>query len=231
MQLAVTLSLTVVLVLAALRARAVTRSGAVSGAALAVLFALMPTPAVFVTFVFFVVGGTGVSRIGLTIKEARGIAQERSGARGASHALANAGFAGLAAALFLLGIIDGVTATILGCGSLAAALSDTVSSELGQAFGGRPRHVIGWREVEWGTDGAVSTAGTAAGVGAAAAAAFLAITGGCPAMVAVMCGGVGGNLVDTLIGATLEPRLGRAGNAVVNVLGSSSGGLIALLLA
>lgn len=227
---AAAVAITVLLVAAALKSRAVTPSGAAAGGGLAILFALMPALAAFCSFVLFVVAGTGVSRVGLAVKRGRGVAQERSGARGAIHALANAGFAGAMVVLWLAGLTPAGAATLMACGSLAAALSDTVSSELGQAWGARPRHVLTLQRVAWGTDGAVSAAGTAAGLAAAVLAAFVARAAGCDALAAVTVGGVGGNLVDTLLGASVEARLGRAGNTLVNIAGSAAGGLITLAL-
>lgn len=223
-----TLTLLAVLVAVALRARAVTISGAATGAALGALFVFMPGHACFTAFALFVVAGSAASKIGLATKESRGIAQERGGARGAGNALANVGFAGLAALAHHLDQLDALPTTLAICGSLAAALSDTVSSEVGQAFGGRPFHVTKFRRVPWGTDGAVSLMGTAAGALAAAALAALCLPS---AFLAVALGGLAGNLTDTFFGATLEPRLGRYGNATVNFLGSAAGGCVAVLLA
>jgi hypothetical protein len=52
--------------------------------------------------------------------------------------------------------------------ALAEAAADTVSSEIGQVLGGRPRMITNLRAVEPGSDGAVSVAGTVAGLVAAA---------------------------------------------------------------
>ena len=53
--------------------------------------------------------------------------------------------------------------------ALAEAAADTVSSEIGQAVGGVPRLVTNWKLAPSGTDGAITLAGTAAGVVAAIA--------------------------------------------------------------
>ena len=48
--------------------------------------------------------------------------------------------------------------------ALVEATADTVSSEIGQAFGGAPVMLVGLRRVDIGTDGAVTLLGSGAGV-------------------------------------------------------------------
>ena len=55
----------------------------------------------------------------------------------------------------------------VGLAALAEAAADTVSSEIGQVWGGQPRIIISLRLAEPGTDGAISLNGTLAGVVAA----------------------------------------------------------------
>jgi uncharacterized protein (TIGR00297 family) len=96
--------------------------------------------------------------------------------------------------------------------------ADTVSSEIGQAFGGDPVLITGLRRVEPGTDGAVTLPGTCAGV---AAAAVVAIAGGwamhlnAAAIVTSLGAGIGGLFFDSFLGATVERR-GWIGNDLVN---------------
>ena len=118
----------------------------------------------------------------------------------------------------------------VGLAALAEAAADTVSSEVGQVFGGRPRMITTLREVEPGTDGAISLAGTLAGVVAAAivAGAGTLALGGDRIMFAVSCaGGVFGLFFDSLLGATLEER-GWLNNDAVNFLSTGSAAAFAL---
>src|SRR5260370_22935822 len=102
--------------------------------------------------------------------------------------------------------------------ALVEATADTVSSEIGQAFGGDPVLIAGLRRVEPGTDGAVTLLGSCAGV---AAAALVAIAGGwamhlsAGAMLTSLGAGIGGFFFDSLLGATVERR-GLPGNCLGN---------------
>jgi uncharacterized membrane protein len=64
---------------------------------------------------------------------------------------------------------------LMSLAALTEATADTVSSEIGQAFGGRPVMVLSFRRVEPGADGAVTFVGSCAGV---AGGALVAIAGG-----------------------------------------------------
>jgi len=86
------------------------------------------------------------------------------------------------------------------------------------------------RTMEPGTDGAISLAGTAAGVGAAgivATAGALAMSGGATMMGIAWTGGVFGLFFDSLLGATLERR-GWLNNDGVNFLSTASAAAFAL---
>jgi uncharacterized protein (TIGR00297 family) len=102
--------------------------------------------------------------------------------------------------------------------ALVEATADTVSSEIGQAFGGDPVLILGLRRVEPGTDGAVTLPGSCAGV---AAAALVAIAGGwamhlnAAAIATSLGAGIAGLFFDSLLGATVERR-GWIGNDLVN---------------
>ncbi len=95
-------------------------------------------------------------------------------------------------------------------GALAAASSDTWSTEIGTLFGGTPRMITTRAEVEPGMSGGVSLAGFGA---AAAGAVFIALLGSLSVpqhhtrlAIAAAIGGFGGGLADSLIGATVQSR-------------------------
>jgi uncharacterized protein (TIGR00297 family) len=156
-------------------------------------------PALIVLFALTFVA----TRSGRAAKEKRGLAEARSGRR-ASQIVANLGVAALCASM-------GWT---FGClAALAEAAADTVSSEVGQAFGGRAWLVTTFRRVPAGEDGGMSLAGTCAGMGAAA----LVVWAGClpQAFWPVFAAACAGLVFDSVLGATVEQR-GWIGNDLVN---------------
>ncbi len=120
---------------------------------------------------------------------------------------------------------------LLAC--LAEATADTVSSEIGAAFGGRPFLITTFRRVEPGTDGAVSLLGTVAGcLGAGFVVAVGMWSMGLPLRegLTAFVGGIAGLMFDSFLGATVERR-GWLGNDWVNFLSTIAGGVVAWWLA
>jgi uncharacterized protein (TIGR00297 family) len=118
--------------------------------------------------------------------------------------------------------------------ALAEAAADTVSSEIGQAIGGTPRLVTRWTKVPQGTDGAVTVAGTAAGIVAAALVVGVVFAFAAPLGrhgFGVCSGaGIAVTFADSLLGATLERR-GLIGNNTVNFLSTLVAAAIAFAFA
>jgi uncharacterized protein (TIGR00297 family) len=152
------------------------------------------------------------TRFGRRRKEQAGLAEPKTGRR-ASQVLANLGVAGLCA---------GAATPILFAACLAAlaeATADTVSSEMGQALGGRTLLLTTWKEVPAGTDGGISVAGTMLGASAAGLMVLVtALTTNLPwlAGMVILGAGISGLLFDSLLGATVERR-GWLGNDLVNL--------------
>jgi uncharacterized protein (TIGR00297 family) len=179
-------------------------------------------------FAFFVMG-TACTKVGYAKKAALGIAQERGGRRGAKNAIANTG----AGVIFLfLAVATPHTAlfTIAMIAAFATAAADTVSSEIGQAFGRTTYLVTSFRRVPPGTDGAVSAEGTLAGIAASAIiAALAAATGmiGSAGIAIVIAAAFAGTTLESYLGATLE-RMKAVDNEVVNFANTLAGGLAAM---
>jgi uncharacterized protein (TIGR00297 family) len=183
---------------------------------------------------FFGIGGLS-SQFRYEEKLERGIAEANEGARGSGNVLANS-LAALAAVLFAaaspnLGLPRALFLFAF-AGAVAAALADTLSSEIGGLYDD-PRLVTSMDVVEPGQDGAVTWQGTAAGVvGALVIAAIgggLVATIGLPGVAIVTAAGVIGMFVDSLLGATIEG--GRVGNQGVNFLATAAAAIAGGLLA
>jgi uncharacterized protein (TIGR00297 family) len=183
------------------------------------------------------------TRTGRVRKGRLGLSEGRRG-RSASQVAANLGIASwlafpfgqialrfpytsrhVASDLYLL---TGVRLMVLA--ALTEATADTVSSEIGQAFGGTPILLTTLRRVAPGTDGAITLLGTIAGI---AAAALIAITG-IPAMgmsvaecAVAFAAGVAGLFFDSLLGATVESR-GWIGNDLVNFFSTAFAAAVSL---
>lgn len=221
-------ALALLLPLAALASwlRAVSISGVLGGLALGMMLATATTPAPLAVFILFVVVGSLGTRLGRRRKEELGVAQGDGGRRGFLHAVANAGPSGLLvlASSLGLGLAGDRTIAAMACGGLAAMLADTSASEWGQWLGSRPRDILSWKPVPVGADGGVSAVGlVAAALAAALCGVLAAIWLGAGAILPVATAGFAGNLVDSLLGSVIEPRLGRHGGALVNALAATSG--------
>jgi uncharacterized protein (TIGR00297 family) len=182
------------------------------------------------------------TRVGRSQKERLGTAEQRRG-RAAAQIAANLGAAALvtndASQTWLSNsnwshwlVTAQMPLTAAALAALAEAAADTVSSEIGQVLGGRPRMVTTLSAAEPGTDGAVSLAGTLAGmVGAAIVSALGAVAlRGNAELFSVSCvSAVFGLFFDSLLGATLE-RAGWLNNDAVNFLSTLSAAAFALVV-
>jgi uncharacterized protein (TIGR00297 family) len=172
------------------------------------------------------------TKIGKAKKERLGTGESKRG-RNAAQVAANLGAAALAASFpygafrpepVLLPSLAAVTA-FMSLTALAEAAADTVSSEIGQVFGGEPRMITTLRKVSKGTDGGITLAGTLAGAVASLLIMFVAFwaTKGTHFLgdwVSICLGAAGGTfglLFDSVLGATLERR-GLLNNDAVNFL-------------
>lgn len=180
------------------------------------------------------------TKIGKAKKERLGTGEGKRG-RNAAQVAANLGIAALAAQSIQLiqtphDWAGELFLSIAALTALAEAAADTVSSEIGQVFGGEPLMLTTLQRVPPGTDGGVSLAGTFAGATAA-----LIVAGVGSAMLftdlprqghftlAGMIGLAGtlGLLFDSLLGAMLE-RKGYLNNDAVNFLSTMSAAVFGL---
>jgi uncharacterized protein (TIGR00297 family) len=188
-----------------------------------------------VLIVFFAVGGLA-AKYRYDEKSERGVAEENEGARGSGNVLGNAAVALVAVVGFAATShvpVDGILFRVAFAGSLAAAMSDTLSSEIGCLFDD-PRLITTLERVEPGTDGGVTWQGTiigtvGSGIVTGVAVPLFGFETPLLAALIVGCGGVVGMVIDSLLGATVEG--GRIGNQTVNFLATLSGAVVSAALA
>ncbi|MGF1486036.1 MAG: TIGR00297 family protein [Prochloraceae cyanobacterium] len=184
---------------------------------------------------FYFLVGSGVTRIGIKEKESLGIAEKRSGARGPENVWGSALTAAICALLILF--VDRTIQQLLFLAyvaSFATKLSDTTASEVGKAYGKRTFLITTLKPVERGTEGAVSLEGTLAGIIASIAIAIVGwqanIISSVGVIWCVIAAFVATNL-ESVIGATLQSKFDWMTNEVVNFINTSSGAIVAILLA
>lgn len=194
----------------------------------------------YIVVLFYFLVGSAVTRIGMAQKEAEGIAEKRSGARGPENVWGSA----LTAALCALGTlvvpilnVDKLITSLLLLGyvaSFSTKLSDTCASEVGKAYGKRTYLITTLQAVPRGTEGAVSLEGTLAGVVGSTAIALLGWGVGLidlPGVLFCVLAAFIATNIESVIGATLQAKIGWLTNEVVNILNTLIGAIAAVLIA
>ncbi|WP_394739260.1 DUF92 domain-containing protein [Natronococcus roseus] len=235
-EIAIALAITAALGYASYALETASIAGMLTGVLLGLLTIVLGGYGWFVVLIsFFAIGGLS-TKFRYDRKEDLGVAEDNNGARGTGNVLGNAAVGlvavlGYAASEAAFLPIDAELFLFAFAGSVATAMSDTLSSEIGSVFE-QPRLITTLEPVEPGTDGGVTWQGEVAGVvGAAIVAvisyALFAEVGVVGAAIIVTAGFVG-MTVDSLLGATLEgPLLGNQG---VNFLATLSGAIVCALL-
>jgi uncharacterized protein (TIGR00297 family) len=219
---------------AAFAVRSVDVSGALSAIAVGTaVTAGLGLPGLALMIAFFVIG-TAATKLGYRVKAARGIAQERGGARGWRHALANGSvpaFLALAAAMAPPPLRD--LLALAYAAAVGTAAADTCSSEVGKAYGRRTFLITTLRPVPPGTEGAVSLEGTLGGFAGAllvGATGVLAGLFGWDAALLVAVAGLLGSLAESVIG-TVATRRGWMDDHLLNATNTAIGALAVVLIA
>lgn len=188
----------------------------------------------YVVVMFYFLVGSGVTRIGMEEKEAAGIAEKRSGARGPENVWGSA-LTGAVCAVGTLVFPQFAPLLLLGyVASLATKLSDTCGSEVGKAYGKRTFLITTLQPVARGTEGAVSLEGTLAGVVGSIAIAFIGWGVGLINLTGVTICAVAAFIatnLESVIGATLQSKFDWMTNEVVNLINTLIGAISAVLLA
>jgi len=211
--------------------RSVSRSGAVLGFVLGVLVYLGWGWKSFLILLAMVVLGSLATQLGYARKAERGVAERAGGARSWREALANISPGAFFAVLVITTHHERAFLTAF-VAAFAEAAGDTVASEIGQWLSPRAYLITTLQAVPAGENGGISPAGTAAGVFASLLLAMLGLTLGLTSAggaAVAFSAAVAGNLLDSVLGATLERR-GLVTNGVVNFAGTSFAGALALAL-
>ncbi len=184
-------------------------------------------PALGCLLLLFVLG-TAASLWRKRQKEALGLAQEGDGQRSARHAFSNAGVAGVCGLLAWVFPAQAALLLIMLVGSLASATGDTWSSELGNLYGRRYLDLRTGKRGQRGQDGVISLEGSLFGaLGSLLVAGAYALAASQPVpWLLILLAGLGGNLIDSLLGASLQ-RVGLMTNDAVNFASTFFAALLA----
>ncbi|MEA5504126.1 TIGR00297 family protein [Halotia wernerae UHCC 0503] len=201
----------------------------------------------YVVVMFYFLVGSGVTRIGMAQKEAEGIAEKRSGARGPENVWGSAltgALCALGVGMINFGFITSIPQSLVPSlqsllllgyvASFSTKLSDTCASEVGKAYGKSTFLITTLQPVPRGTEGAVSLEGTLAGVVASIAIALVGWGVGLINLLGItwciLAAFIATNL-ESVIGATLQSKYTWLTNEVVNILNTLIGAIAAMLMA
>jgi uncharacterized protein (TIGR00297 family) len=180
--------------------RALTLDGAFGAAVVGgIVFGRGGLPAAGALLTFFSTSSV-LSRVGTSRKGQGSLAQAKGARRDVWQVLANGG---IATSSMVLGRQRGGGGFL---GALSAAGADTWATELGMLAGRDPRLITTLRPVEPGTSGGITPEGLAASWAGAMSVglAWSLLGGGWRGVPLAVVAGVGGSLVDSWLGATLQ---------------------------
>ena len=211
------------LVVISLESRALTFNGAVS--ALLLSYIILITQNIYwfavVLTLFFV--GTAATRYKEEKKEKMKLLQK---IRGSWNVMANGGMAMLMA---LLGGPQGLYGFV---GAVSTATSDTVASEIGVLSKKPPRLITTFRKVKTGSEGAVSSLGTIFDFMAALLGGiiYLYLVGSQKIILVSVIAGLGGQFMDSYLGALIENKIPGFGNSMTNFIATAFGAVFGMVL-
>ncbi len=194
----------------------------------------------YAVVMFYFLVGSAVTRIGMAQKEAEGIAEKRSGARGPENVWGSALMAmacALGVAAIDFGWLDASWKSLLLLGyvaSFATKLSDTTASEVGKAYGKSTFLITTLQPVTRGTEGAISLEGTMAGIVGGLVISLVAYSLGLinlPGVVICAIAAFIATNLESVIGATLQHKFDWLTNELVNVINTVIGAVVAISIA
>ncbi|KAG6637087.1 hypothetical protein CIPAW_11G155600 [Carya illinoinensis] len=170
-------------------------------------------PGFLLVATYFIIG-TAVTKVRMAQKEAQGVAEKRKGRRGPASVIGSSAAGCFCAFLSIFGVGGEASSQVLKLGFVASfctKLSDTVSSEIGKAYGKTTYLVTTLKVVPRGTEGAVSVEGTIAGFLASFLLAFgscvMGELGAAEAIICLIASQIA-NVGESIIGAALQEKEG-----------------------
>lgn len=223
-------------VIVSIQKKKLTVIASVTGGLIAILILMGSGISGVLLLAAFFILGTGATAWKMNFKIQTGIAEPARGRRNVGQVLANGGVATILSILMLYQPESGELYCLMIAGSFSAATADTLSSELGNIYGRNYYHILSFKKMQRGANGAVSWQGTLAGLLGSTfiSMLFLLLEGwSFPLFLIIILSGTIGNLADSLLGLTLENK-GQLTNNGVNFLNTIMGavtawGLFALL--
>ncbi|KAH0876196.1 hypothetical protein HID58_073558 [Brassica napus] len=205
----------------------------------------------FLLVAAYFVLGTAATKVKMSEKEAQGVAEKKKGRRGPRSVIGSSAAGCVCAILSIYQVGGSAFSQLFRLGfvsSFCTKVSDTVSSEIGKAFGKTTYLATSFKIVPRGTEGAMSVEGTLAGL----LASFFLASVGCflgqmryrnhkpdctlvitppEAAVCVLASQIA-NLGESIIGASFQDKEGFKwlNNDVVNVINISLGSIVAILM-
>ncbi|KAH6795609.1 hypothetical protein C2S51_036595 [Perilla frutescens var. frutescens] len=192
----------------------------------------------FLLVATYYVIGTAATKVKMAQKEADGVAEKRKGRRGPGSVIGSSVAGCVCAFLSISGVGGEAFARLWELGFVASfctKLNDTVSSEIGKAYGKTTYLVTTFKIVPRGTEGGISIEGTFAGV---LASIFLASVGflmgeiNLPEGIICVIASQVANIGESIIGAALQEKEGFRwlNNDVANIINISLGSILAVLM-
>ncbi len=194
--------------------------GVVSGVLLGYILVLSQGIEWFYMLLLFFLIGESATKYKHRLKALKKLHQKR---RKSKHVIANGGVAALMA---LLGGPAGLYGFL---GALSAAVTDTISSEIGVLSKKEPVMITSLKTVPPGTNGGISLLGTISGAVAAIVFSGVSWMFFGVSMVPIVLAGLAGCFADSVFGALVENR-GIVGNSSTNLVATTSGAVVGMML-
>lgn len=208
-----------------------TLSAGIFGSVIAIsVYYFLGTIALVELAVFFL-AGTFATGFKWKEKKQLNISEENIGTRSFGQVFANGGTSFIIALLGLCFPNERDLFTIMVAGSFSAAIADTLSSELGNIYGRKFYCILNFKKAQRGLNGVVSLEGTLIGFSGSC------LIGGVHMLaslqswdfIVIVIAGTIGNLVDSILGTTLE-NSNVLNNNQVNFTNTISGAVVAGLI-